>query len=133
MKPERDAQIMIEEGLDEYWYEDIVRPQEEREMMKAYDKHLKKIGEKKYEIKKQIIQDYMKQDQHDICNRCFIGECRLMDEVFGCGYIGKKLKLEDDLDEESIKYKIVDMPKGVWDEIFVPLTDEQINAMTAIF
>ncbi len=126
----KDRAVLLD-GLNEHHYETVVRLEEERDMMREYDKYEEELYNKEFEIKKNIINDYMAQNSHDICNKCFSESCKLLDETFGCGYIGKKLEL--DYEKEEISYNIIDMPKGVWDEIFVPLTDQQINNFTAIF
>jgi hypothetical protein len=122
---------VIQEGLSEHHYETVIRLEEEREMMREYDKYEKRLYKKKLELKKNTIHDYLAQNPHDICNKCFSKSCNLLDETFGCRYIGKKLEL--DYEKEEISYNIIDIPKGVWDEIFVPLTDQQINNFTTIF
>jgi hypothetical protein len=126
----QSSRTIIQEGIEEYHYETVGRVEEEREMMREYDKYEEALYKKKFDIKSNLIKNFKSQNQNDICNKCFAKDCGLLDEIFGCGYIGKKLEL--DYGKENITYNIVDTPKGVWDEIFVPLTDQQINNFTAI-
>lgn len=126
----KDRAVLLD-GLNEHHYETVVRLEEERDMMREYDKYEEELYNKKFEIKKNIIQNYITQNPNAICSKCFTKSCGLLDEVFGCGYLGKKLEL--DYEKEEISYNMIDIPKGVWGEIFVPLTDQQINNFIAIF
>ncbi len=130
MKLERDAQTMIEEGLDERENE----IEEDRRVLRAFDDAMKDAYEKEWKIKKNVVQNYKTKNPHEICSRCYAKNCRLLDEVGGCGYIGKKLEKTYNKKGHRKSYKIIDAQKGVWEgEKFIALTDEQINNMGAIF
>jgi hypothetical protein len=123
----QEVRQMIKEELNEHYYETVIRPVEEQ---KTWNEGLDKMYEERWNKQKKAVKNYLKENSPETCKKCYISACLLFDATFGCGYIGKKLK-ENFEDREE--YKIVDSPKGVWDEIFYPMTDEQINNIEAIF
>jgi len=124
----KDKQVIAEE-LEEYYYEKFGRAEEERENEKRYNTLMNKQYARKQKIIFQVVNDYMIKNPQDICNRC-LKECDLIKEfINSCGYVGLKVKWNDDETEARIE----SFPKGIWDDGFTPLTDEDIKNIKSIF
>ena len=122
-----DRRTAIHGGLEEYHQmklDGINEEEMETNWAKAEEEYYQ-------ELEGRATAVFYKLENHfPICDRCYISDCKLNDTTFGCGYIGKKV--DRDFSQQGIGYKVIDIPKGVWDEVFVPLTDEQINGISII-
>jgi len=117
----------VQKGLEEHY----ALLNEEFLLQKAIDERTEKELREQWREKVKTLELYFSENKFDVCNRCHKDLCLLMDTASGCGYIGRKL--EANFDGEMLVYFVVETPKGVWDEGFVPLTDSQINQIGIIF
>ncbi len=78
MRPQRSAKEMIQEGLEEYLYEPVVRPQEEKEMWQNYEKTMNQLYEKKEKRIEAFVKSHLEENNYGVCGKCY-RSCDLLD------------------------------------------------------